>query len=272
MAATKGGTSTKTRFSVLTPQLQSSTPALACCPLEEMAKLVDLSNELLLIIVSYLVTGDDIDNKTLLNLCRTSRVFLDIAQPALYTCVWIAEPTPDPLKPLKVFLRTLLERPSLTKSTRKLALINDRGIRYEWPGLQHDSYFIGLSSLIGGHSFEIEPDLCYYPLAAEVLARLPNLQHIRFTAEIEPPRSLLERVHQLQAETSILSKLKTFHLYVIPMATSSYISLKNSADTILLSSGTRGTNRARSTSRTTYLSYDILHSKNSQPRVTFQMF
>jgi hypothetical protein len=198
-----------------------------------MAKLVDLSNELLLIIVSYLATGDDIDTKTLFNLCRTSRVFLDIAQPALYTCVRIAEPTPDPLKPLKIFLQTLLERPSLAKSTQKLALINDRGIRYEWPVLQNDPYFMGLSSLIGSRSSEIEPDLCYYPLASEVLARLPNLQHLRFTAEIEPPRSLLERIHQLQAETSILSKLKTFHLYVTPMTPSSHIPFTNSANTIL---------------------------------------
>ena len=111
-----------------------------------MAKLVDLSNELLLIIISYLAMGDDIDSKTLFNLCLASRMFLDVAQPALYTCVRIAEPAPDPLKPLKGFLRTLLERPSLTKSTQKLALINDRGILYEWPGLQHDPYFMDLSS------------------------------------------------------------------------------------------------------------------------------
>ncbi|KAF2182371.1 hypothetical protein K469DRAFT_636697 [Zopfia rhizophila CBS 207.26] len=138
-----------------------------------MAKLADLSNELLLNIVSYLATGDDIDVKTLLNLCRTSRLLLDIAQPALYTCVRIAEPAADPLKPLKIFLRTLMERPSLTKATQELALINDRGIRYE----------------------------------------LPNLQHLRFTAQIEQPRALLQSVHQLQTDSSILPKLKTFHLH-----------------------------------------------------------
>jgi hypothetical protein len=135
-----------------------------------------------------------------------------VARPALYTCVRLAEPAPDPLKPLKIFLRTILAHPSLAKETQKLALTNDRGIRYEWPALQKDPYFMDLSCSIGGHSSEIEPDLCYYPLAVEVLTRLPNLQHIRITAEIESPHSLLERMHEVQAQTSIFSKLKTFHL------------------------------------------------------------
>jgi hypothetical protein len=184
---------------------------------EAMAKLVDLSNELLLIIVSYLATGDDVDSTALFNLCLTSRAFLIVARPALYTCVRLAEPAPDPLKSLKVFLKTILAHPSLAKETQTLALINDRGIRYEWPALQKDPQFIDLSSSIGGHPSEIEPDLCYYPLAVEVLTRLPNLQHIRFAAEIESPHSLLERMHELQAQTSVFSKLKTFHLYVIPL-------------------------------------------------------
>jgi hypothetical protein len=186
---------------------------------EAMAKLVDLSNELLLIIVSYLATGDDVDSTALFNLCLTSRALLIVARPALYTCVRLAEPAPDPLKSLKVFLKTILAHPSLAKETQTLALINDRGIRYEWPALQKDPHFIDLSSSIGGHPSEIEPDLCYYPLAVEVLTRLPNLQHIRFTAEIESPHSLLERMHELQAQTSVFSKLKTFHLYVIPLTT-----------------------------------------------------
>ncbi|KAF2125382.1 hypothetical protein P153DRAFT_425802 [Dothidotthia symphoricarpi CBS 119687] len=121
------------------------------------------SNEILFNVVAHLVTGDDIDVKTLLNLCRSSRVLLDIAQPALYTCVRITEPAVDPLKPLKIFLRTLMERPSLSKETQELALINDR--------------------------------------------------HLHFTAQIEAPCTLLERVHELQADSSIFSKLKTFHLH-----------------------------------------------------------
>jgi hypothetical protein len=179
-----------------------------------MAKLVDLSTELLLIIVSYLATGNDIDTAALLNLCCTSRVLLDIALPALYSCVRIPETTPDPLKSLKCFIQTILQRPELAKATQELALLNDRGIRYEWPALQDDPYFMEISSLVCGHPREIEPELCYGPLAVEALARLPNLRHIRFTAEIEPPRALLERVHRLQSESGILSKLKTFHLLV----------------------------------------------------------
>jgi len=177
-----------------------------------MANLADLSNELLLIIVSYLTTGDDIDIQALFNLCRTSQRLLAIARPALYTCVRIAEPASDPLRSLEIFLRTLLERPDLTKATRELAVINDLGIPYEWPALQHDPYVMDLSFLISGHPNEIEPELCYRPLAMEVLSRLPNLQHLQVTAEIEPPYSLLQHMHQLQADSSILSKLKMFHL------------------------------------------------------------
>jgi hypothetical protein len=230
-----------------------------------MAGLVDLSNELLLIVVSYLSTGDPIDSIALLNLCRTSRALLDIAQPALYTHVRLAEPTPDPLKPLKSFLRTILERPSLAKETQSLSLINDRGIRYEWPGLRYDPYFMDLSSLIGGHPSEIEPNLCYRPLAVEILARLPNLQHIRFTAEVAPPRSLLEHIRNLQDQGPTLSKLKTFHLYVIPTIQWNYNALQNVANTMLLSLGKRDTKTALSTSRIIYFSCDILCSRNSQP-------
>jgi hypothetical protein len=180
-----------------------------------MAKLADLSNELLFIVVSFLTTGTDIDIQALYNLCRTSRGLLGVARPALYSCVSITEPFGDPLKPLKIFLRTMLEHPELSKATEELALINDRAIRYEWPALQDDSDFMDLSARIGGYPSEVDPELCHRPLAVEVLARLPNLQHLHFTANIEAPRSLLQHIHRLQEESSILSKLKTFHLYVI---------------------------------------------------------
>ena len=81
-----------------------------------------------------------------------------------------------------------------------------------WPALGQDAVFMILSALIGGHPSEIEPELCYYPLAVQVLARLPNLQHLHFTAQIEAPRSLMQRIHVMQVEFSILSKLKTIHL------------------------------------------------------------
>jgi hypothetical protein len=53
-----------------------------------------------------------------------------------------------------------------------------------------------VSGLIGGHVGEIEPDLLFYPLAFEVLSRLPNLLHWTFTAQIQrmsPFFSLEER-------------------------------------------------------------------------------
>jgi hypothetical protein len=177
-----------------------------------MVQLTDLSNEILFNIVAYLTTGNDTEVQTLLHLCRTSHRLRDIAQPALSTTVTIAEPAGEPLRSLKTFLKVCLNRPSLAKRTQELALFNDRRVSYEWPALGHDTDFMELSSLIGGHPGEIEPELCYHPLAVEVLTRLPNLQHLHLTAQIEPPRALLKRMHQLRAESFFFSKLTTFHL------------------------------------------------------------
>lgn len=177
-----------------------------------MAKITDLSNELLLNIVSYLTTGDASDVKALLHLCRTSHQLFAAAQPALYTHVPIAEPISELLAPLKLFLRTLLEHPSLARKTQDLTLSNDLGVRYEWPTLGHDAVFMEISALIGGFSGEIEPELCYYPFAVHILARLPNLQHLHLTAKIEAPSSLVQRLHEMRKNTAFLSRLKTFDL------------------------------------------------------------
>lgn len=177
-----------------------------------MAGITDLSTELLLNIIFYLSAGDVSDVRALFYLCHTSRMLFDVAQPALYSRVRIFESETDPLVHLKLFLRTLTEHPLLAQKTKELALFNDRVMHYEWPALEHDAIFMGISALIGGHASEIEPDLCYYPLAVQVLARLPNLQHLHFTAQIEAPRSLMHRIHEIQADLSTLSNLKTFHL------------------------------------------------------------
>lgn len=177
-----------------------------------MTRITALSNELLLKITFYLSTSDESDVSALLHLCHTSRLLFNAAQPALYTCVRIVESAPDPLLHLKLFLRTLIQRPPLAQITKELTLCNDRGIRYEWPALGDDAVFMTLSTLIGGCPAEIEPELWYYPLAVQVLARLPNLQHLHFTAQIEAPRALMHRIHELQAASPIFSKLKTFHL------------------------------------------------------------
>jgi hypothetical protein len=177
-----------------------------------MARITDLSTELLLHIIFYLSAGDAYDIRALSYLCSTSQLLFRVAQPALYSSIRIVESRTDPLIHLKLFLRTLLEHPSLAQHTKELALFNDRGVRYEWPAFEQDTTFMELLALIGGHTSEIEPDLCYHPLAAQVLARLPNLQHLQFTAQIEAPRSLMHRIHEMQADFSILSKLKTFHL------------------------------------------------------------
>ncbi|XPS81707.1 hypothetical protein M3J09_013635 [Ascochyta lentis] len=178
-----------------------------------MAKLTDFSNELLLDVVSHLTTSNASDVKALLHLCRTSRALCNVALPALYTSVRIAESQPDPLNRMKLFLRTIIECPSLARETEELALTNDRGVRYEWPGLQHDAAFMELSALIGRNQGEIEPELCYCPLAAFVLARLPKLQHLHFTAQIEQPRALLRHMHEMEADSGCLGSLKSFFFH-----------------------------------------------------------
>jgi hypothetical protein len=180
-----------------------------------MTKLTDLSNEILFSIVAYFTSGDASDVEALLNLCRTSRTLVAVARPALYTCVQLTEPAPDPLKTLKLFLKTSIECPELAKKTRELILFNDRGIRYEWPNLGCDDTFMRLSALIGGQDGDIEPELCYKPLALYVLARVPNVHHVHLEAQIEHPRALLKHMHEKRdGDTSFLAKLKTFHLYV----------------------------------------------------------
>ncbi|EMD97553.1 hypothetical protein COCC4DRAFT_148009 [Bipolaris maydis ATCC 48331] len=61
------------------------------------------------------------------------------------------------------------------------------------------------------------------------LPRLPNLQHIHFTAQIEAPRALMHHIYEMQIDRSILSKLKTFHLHKQyedgPLNIKDYISL-----------------------------------------------
>ncbi|KAI1549429.1 hypothetical protein PtrSN002B_001812 [Pyrenophora tritici-repentis] len=92
-----------------------------------MAQISDLPNELLFNIAWFLITGHISDVRALLHLCRVSRQFCGIAQPALYTCVRMAVPVEGPLKPLKLFFRTIIERPPLAQKTRKLALLDDWG-------------------------------------------------------------------------------------------------------------------------------------------------
>jgi hypothetical protein len=177
-----------------------------------MARLIDLPNELLLDVASCLTTGDGIDVRTLYSLCRTSRTFLKIALPALYVCVRIIETTNDPLQSLKCFLRTILQYPELAEKTQRLAIADNRGVRYEGPALLWHTPFLDSSPVKEGEGVQVDSDLYYGSLVVDVLGNLPNLQHICFTAEVKAPKEILECIHQMQRDDSILSKLRSFHL------------------------------------------------------------
>jgi hypothetical protein len=172
-----------------------------------MAKLTDLSNELLFHIASFLMTGED--SQSLSNLCITSHRLLAIAQPALYTNVHIAELAEDPLKLMTRFLLTISECPNLAKATQELSFINDHCIRYDKLDSQDGT--------CPAASIYARPSRTRLPifeelLAAAILSRLPNLKHICYTAELGASYPLLRHNHELQRDTGALAKLETFHL------------------------------------------------------------
>lgn len=174
-----------------------------------MAGLTDLSNELLFDIVSHLSTGNRSDGVALVQLCQTSHRLLDIAQPALYTSIAIAESRC--LSSLRSLRRTLIQQPSLADKTTKLALFHNAGVNDEWDDISQNAILRELPTSIN-YLFEKKSDLCYYGLAVDVLARLPNLQHLRFTAATDSPWLLLERLREVRRDAAILSELETFHL------------------------------------------------------------
>ncbi|KAF2256373.1 hypothetical protein BU26DRAFT_413341 [Trematosphaeria pertusa] len=78
-----------------------------------MANLLDLPTELLLRVAESLTPSEGTDNPTLASLCLTSRLLRAVAQPILHTYVHVSiQLYPGPLW---LFLRTLLEHPTLAK-------------------------------------------------------------------------------------------------------------------------------------------------------------
>lgn len=138
---------------------------------------------------------------------------LALAQPALYADVRIAEPVNDTLRPMKSFLKTLVEHPALGEATQELSVIDARLLLYEYPARPDHNCCPELSHLLPkGVAEVVELEIFFHPLAIALLARLPNLRHLRYTAKVSPPTALLDHMHQLRINSSILSKLKTFHL------------------------------------------------------------
>ena len=180
-----------------------------------MAKLTELPSELLLNVIFFLTTRHPSDVRALLHLCLTSRLLCDIARPALYTCVQIKEPGGEPLRPSKNFFRTILEHPSLAQKVHEFTLRNDLLASFRPPNVGKDAIVVEISRVLHGLGLEMEPEFCRYPLATEILARLPTLKYLEITARGEQPSGFLKRLHQLQASRSILAKLKTFHLCVV---------------------------------------------------------
>jgi hypothetical protein len=174
-----------------------------------MAKLTDLSTELLLSIVAHLATDKTSDVRALRRLCESSRTLAAVAQPALYACVKLSMPMRRSLAPLELFTRTCMECPELAKKTRQLSLFHGRPIPNEGFGLARDATSVRVSEFVAGQDDDIEME----PLALHLLAKLPNLEHLRLEVENSPPRGLLKGMHGIRkSDDSFLAKLKTFHL------------------------------------------------------------
>lgn len=220
-----------------------------------MARLTELPSELLLNVILYLTTRHPSDVRTLLHLCLTSRLLCDIARPALYKCVQIKEPGGEPLRPSKHLFRTLLEHPSLAQKVHEFTLRNDLLAGFRPPNIGKDAIVTEISRVLRDLGLEMETDFCRYPLATDILARLPNLKHLEITARVEQPRAFVRRLHQLQTSRSILANLKSFYLCVIGKHSDQIITDKAFSEST-------NTGLDQSTSENTYLSCNILHSKD----------
>jgi hypothetical protein len=174
-----------------------------------MAKLTDLSTELLLSIVAHLATDKTSDVRALRRLCESSRTLAAVAQPALYACVKLSMPMRKSLTPLELFIRTCMECPELAKKTRQLSLFHGRSIPNEGFGLARDAIAVRVSRLIADQDDGIVPE----SLALHLLTRLPNLEHLRLEVESSPPRGLLKGMHAVRkSDDAFLARLKTLHL------------------------------------------------------------
>ncbi|CAI6336699.1 unnamed protein product [Periconia digitata] len=186
-----------------------------------MAQIQDLPSELIHEIVSYFVVPhstqgerDGAAVQTLVNLCRTSHVFYEIAQPALYTSVEISKPSGSPLRSLKSYMRTILQRPTLARYTRHLKIYDAVALRYIWSAMLEEDCSLEISALIGGHPGQVESKFIHDSYALEVLKRLPNLEHLYFVAEMQPLDKLMKMlVSEMHSQPSVLSRIKTFTLH-----------------------------------------------------------
>lgn len=180
-----------------------------------------LPPELLLTTFTHLSSNPPPSTHTtiLLNLCLSSRLLCNLARPFLYSSVHLAQSTPDPLRNVKAFLRTILRNEGLARCVRKVGVVGEGRVGFDWQAIKGDLCFMEVLRLMGregkegegeevGVGVEIEPDVCYYPLVVEVLRRLPELEEVEITAEVEQPRGLLGRMHEVQRERGVWRGLR----------------------------------------------------------------
>lgn len=187
-----------------------------------MSKLLQLPIELLAEIANHLVLTHYVDEhdyaswfygptdaRTLMRLCLSSRVLRDVAQPVLHMHAKLPLGTDDPLRPLRRFLRTILQRPDLARSVKSLYL--------QTPDQVKDDNALDLSVL--RTALLLTPDMCagrpipqFNILALAILSRLHNLECLTLTARLQHPRNFIRSVHRLRSRTPALPKMKSFHL------------------------------------------------------------
>lgn len=187
-----------------------------------MTKLLQLPVELLAEIVNHLTLPHYTDERdyaswfygptdarTLLHLCLSSKVLRDVAQPVLHMYAKLPLSTADPLRPLRRFLRTILQRPDLARCVKYLYL--------QTPDQVKDGAALDLSVL--RTAFLLTPDICagrpipqFNMLSLALLSRLHNLEYLSLTARWQHPRNFIRSVHRLRLHHYILPRLKSFRL------------------------------------------------------------
>ncbi|KAH7125320.1 hypothetical protein B0J11DRAFT_302263 [Dendryphion nanum] len=205
-----------------------------------MARLLVLPVELLHDIAGYL----EGEIRTLISLCRSSKTLRLVAQPLIYrevrplTKYAIVRPlgkSPDLLRPLWLFVRTILSRPDLADKVRHLDIVvdNDTYVYSNDPEAQQVRTLMKIwlrkvwkqkKTWDRFKEAHLEREygtgqMKFHDLAMTLLFRLHKLEALSFCFYSRPPRLSREMLEVLKASTRktkvrepILSTLKSLHV------------------------------------------------------------
>ncbi|KAJ4290941.1 hypothetical protein N0V90_010137 [Kalmusia sp. IMI 367209] len=172
-----------------------------------------LPTEIFLNVASQLADSESIDTATLHHLCLTSRFLRDVAQPVLFTYVYLPITFRHTLRQLYLFIRTLIDRPTLGKHVKQLNLLTD--VRFK--GTREDignKYWreAGILPQRLFNSLEPSNESDYPVLVDAILTKVPNLESLALRTWWGQPVKILDQIAERRVTDDFLPKLKTFHV------------------------------------------------------------